>query len=115
MAKPPALHRVPDESEGQDVMGLRANVSRRAGWTKRSFWVFDGSHLELHSDVLGYWIVVDGRRPDYRLGGPYEKVSHAKAAAERLTAAFTETVASLQYDRDVLVANVSVLLREKFG
>lgn len=65
-------------------MALKATVTRRAGWKKVTAWVLEGSYLELHMDFFGHWLVVDGRKPDHRIGGPYEKVNRAKVAVEQL-------------------------------
>jgi len=65
-------------------MPFRANVTRRANWTRQTLWIFEGTYLELHPEYgSDYWFVVDGRKPDRKLAGPCT-INHAKVVAERL-------------------------------
>lgn len=53
-------------------------------WVLSETWHLAGSHLAVERDALGAAIVIDTRRMDIRVAGPFSRVAQAQAAAERL-------------------------------
>lgn len=54
-------------------------------WRQVCSWVLEGTYLEVVPNAAGGWLVVDSRRPDYRLAEALTS-GKAKGEAERLAA-----------------------------
>lgn len=65
-------------------MPLKARVTRRAFWSRKITYHYECSYLMCEQDAVGAWIVVDTRKPDRRLAGPFSRINQAKVAAGRL-------------------------------